>query len=564
MGIKNQVVQLLEQGKSIIPVYNKQPVVKWLEYQDRLPTIEEWDKWLLNHKINGYAIITGKISNLTVIDIDLDKFEEDPSTLWNLYPTDCIVRTPGGYHLYYEYNESWNTNTGIAELYGADVRSDGGIIVGTGSIHPSGKSYEVVKSGAPSYLPTAPYKSTSKPTPNNQPTHLQQLLRGVEDGGRNTAATTLAGYLFKQKLPIDIIRQLLHNWNLNNKPPLPKQVINSTINSVSRYHDQDKTEQTSQLSLMNFKEYLTEYAQTDIQWTIPGWLPESTIAFMVAPPGSYKTWLLLDLAVSIAGGFDFLGKYTVPKSGPVIIFQQEDFHGQLIQRTLTILQSKITKAEGDIYVPEDLPIYFHPDRSLKLNNPDHLEQLEHMIQDIQPSLIIIDPLYSATSVDDYMSKTAEQMFPLKTFRDKYGVSFLVAHHAKKQKQGTGSPDRLDLWGSQFLNAFLETGLQIQKTAEDTIEIHRHFKVSGAVPLLSVQFDIHTDFPIKYEPHISAEEPSVVFDETTIIKYLHSRKGATLEQIVSKFDIHPDHLTKQLSLLIMSGKISESNGVYRTK
>ena len=55
------------------------------------------------------------------------------------------------------------------------------------------------------------------------------------------------------------------------------------------------------------------------------------------------------------------------------------------------------------------------------------------------------------------------------------ASFLVAHHTTKYAD---SMERSRLWGSQFLNALLETGWQVKRSKNNSsIIIRRHFKVA---------------------------------------------------------------------------------------
>ena len=49
----------------------KRPVLtNWKEFQTRLPTHEEIDKWWTDYPSSCVAVVTGKISNITVLDVD--------------------------------------------------------------------------------------------------------------------------------------------------------------------------------------------------------------------------------------------------------------------------------------------------------------------------------------------------------------------------------------------------------------------------------------------------------------------------------------------------------------
>lgn len=239
---------------------------------------------------------------------------------------------------------------------------------------------------------------------------------------------------------------------------------------------------------------------------VEDWLPDKSITFLISPPESYKTWILLDLAVSISGNVPFLGRYRVNNPGPTLIIQQEDSHTGLTDRLALIVEQKMganANLDGDSWqIPAmpDLPIYVHPSRMLRFDNKKVLEELEKQIEAIKPRVVMIDPLYSTTAaVDNYMADLANQMMVLKTWRDKYGCSFVLAHHSKKNLD-PDSTAREDSWGSQFLNAFLEAGWQVRRNprlAPNEVVVRRHSKVMGNQSPISLTFDISTKYPMKY-------------------------------------------------------------------
>ena len=62
---------LLGHGFSIIAVgNNKKPLFGWKDYQKKKASADEVEKWTGMDSFAGFAIVTGKISNLFVLDID--------------------------------------------------------------------------------------------------------------------------------------------------------------------------------------------------------------------------------------------------------------------------------------------------------------------------------------------------------------------------------------------------------------------------------------------------------------------------------------------------------------
>lgn len=529
MTINEYAAEYADSGWSILPVRpeEKRPyMTNWLQYTHTRASKPTVDNWFTNLAGAGVGVVTGKISNMVVLDVENDcptPIEE----LLRRYPTQMISRTgSGGYHLFYQYPTTVNKVSNRVKLFeGADLRADGGFIVLPPTRHVNGNCYEWVKRGPLGAFPMAFLDMSAQPKVQGEG-WITEALRGVSEGGRNDACARLAGYFFKKGLTFDIVEALLLEWNERNDPPLPIREVQTTLKSIERMHSggetnftsvefsndsQLTTTQQSTFDVMRMTDYVRGYGGDGVSWLVGDWLPDKSITFLVSPPESYKTWILLDLAVSVSAGVPFLGRYSVNDRGPTLIIQQEDSHSGLTDRLALIAEQKlgaIPKLEGDrwqIPVMPDLPIYVHPSRMLRFDNKKVLEEMEKQIQAIRPKVVMIDPLYSTTSVDNYMAASAEQMMVLKTWRDKYGCSFVIAHHSKKNLD-PDSTAREDSWGSQFLNAFLEAGWQIRRNprlAQNEVVVRRHSKVMGNQSTIALTFDISTVYPMKYQ--VSARE-----------------------------------------------------------
>lgn len=511
-------------GWSILPVKpdEKRPYMSnWLQYQHSRASDSMIEGWFTRLSGAGIGAVTGKISNMVVLDVEswcTTPIEE----ILKKYPTQMVARSgSGGWHLYYQYPLGVSKVSNRVGIFnGADLRADGGFIVLPPTIHPNGNRYEWVQRGPLGTFPLALLDIESRPTVQNEG-WIVEALRGVSEGGRNDTCARLAGYFFKKGINADIVESMLLEWNERNDPPLPVREVRTTIKSIERSHsgadtqftkvefENDQTEREQKentFDVMKMVDYVKGYGGDGVSWLVEDWLPDASITFLISPPESYKTWILLDLAVSVSAGVPFLGSYTVNYTGPTLIIQQEDSHSGLTDRLALIVEQKLglnAKLEGDAWqVPSmpDLPIYVHPSRMLRFDNKKIIEELERQIEIIKPKVVMIDPLYSTTSsTDNYMSDLANQMMVLKAWRDKYGCSFVIAHHSKKNLD-PDSTAREDSWGSQFLNAFLEAGWQIRrnpKLAQNEIIVRRHSKVMGNQKPISLTFDISTKYPMKY-------------------------------------------------------------------
>ncbi len=557
-------------------------MVPWVEYQSRRPTEEEIRRWWQQYPNANIGVVAGKVSGIVVIDLDLDKDDnENGAKIYEQAPTDLIVKTGrGGYHLYYRYPEDVDhIPNRVGLLPGVDVRADGGYVVAPPSAHSSGRLYKWVRRGEPGKLPSYLVGLLTSHTPverddkESSSKWLSDLLAGVREGQRNDACAKLCGYLFGKGIPKDVVLTIVRQWNEKNHPPLPDHEVVATVKSVYKtaYHRgavlQKSRPQdggtgrvsTSPFSVVNIREYMVHHGNNQISWLVQDWLPEATIGFVVAPPGSYKTWLTFDMAVSVATGTPFLGKYPVQRTGPVLLIQQEDFHGDIAQRLAIILQSRLgLRAEvtgGDqfeVKVPPEIPIYIHPDRNLRFADQVVMDALELRIRELRPALVVLDPLYSAAMTDDYMAKSAEQMLRLKVMRDRYGCSFLVAHHTTKH---AGNMERSRLWGSQFLNALLETGWQVKRSENDSsIVVRRHFKVAkNPAEDVRVEFDIDTDNPpyrycTKVLAGTEAAENGIDLNSKILDLLGGSEKPMSITEIADALGVHRSTISRRMKAL----------------
>lgn len=537
MTISEQAMEYVDSGWSVLPVKpeEKRPfMTNWLQYTKTRASREMVSSWFASLTGAGVGAVTGRISGIIVLDVEHDcpiPIED----ILRKYPTGMVSKSGGGgRHLFYNYPRGVGRISNRVRIFdGADLRADGGFIVLPPTRHPNGRQYEWVKKGPLGAFPLALLDLRSESMTGNEG-WITEALRGVTEGGRNDTCARLAGYFFKKGMNYDIVEALLLDWNEKNDPPLPVREVRTTIKSIERSHafageqftsvefEDDKpeasktAEQNSTFDVVKLTDYVEAYGGEGVSWAVDKWLPDHSITFLVSPPESYKTWILLDLAVSVSAGVPFLGQFAVKSPGPIILIQQEDSHEGLTDRLALITEqklgavAKLDPEKGSWQIPTipDLPIYIHPSHMLRFDNPKVLEELEEQIKTIRPRVVMIDPLYSTTAaVDNYMADLANQMMILKTWRDKYGCSFVIAHHSKKNVD-PDSTAREDSWGSQFLNAFLEAGWQIRrnsKLAQNEIVVRRHSKVMGNQAPVSLTWNISTVYPMKYSIDIHQYE-----------------------------------------------------------
>lgn len=234
-------------GFSIFPLRQKEkrPLGEWKKYQYNPPTISELDQWEKEYLKNNWAIVTGKISGIVVIDIDNVEAYQKSGVVFPETPT---VSTGKGFHLYFKHPGILIPNGVQTVRDWFDVRGDGGYVVAPPSIHPNGNKYKWVDNQSPWDINFAALpkwlipeisgiknhsNSRSSKNKNNSDSNWGTLLaNGATEGGRNDAATRLAGHYIGLGLPYDEVLGITKVWNHKNNPPLSDNEITSVVKSI--------------------------------------------------------------------------------------------------------------------------------------------------------------------------------------------------------------------------------------------------------------------------------------------------------------------------------------------
>lgn len=158
---------------SVVPVKSgtKEPAVMWKNYQHQFMS-ESLVPQFFNPHIN-IAIVTGRISDLTVLDVDdAGKFNEFYNFERLEEQSGVVIKTPRGYHFYFKYNPA--VKTAQHSNYGFDLKSDGGLVVAPPSVVNQHR-YFFLKSGGITEMPAELKKKLLRLQESKNPS-LERIL----------------------------------------------------------------------------------------------------------------------------------------------------------------------------------------------------------------------------------------------------------------------------------------------------------------------------------------------------------------------------------------------------
>jgi hypothetical protein len=123
----------------------KQPCIKWKEFQERVPTVEEMTRWFTHWPTAGLALVLGPVSGVFVLDVDGPEAHAALVTRLGGEPVAPKAlsgsRKPCRYHLFFHHPELPTKAKATPWHPKLEFRGKGGIVIIPPSLHKSGNRY---------------------------------------------------------------------------------------------------------------------------------------------------------------------------------------------------------------------------------------------------------------------------------------------------------------------------------------------------------------------------------------------------------------------------------------
>lgn len=251
------------------------------------------------------------------------------------------------------------------------------------------------------------------------------------------------------------------------------------------------------------------------EWLIHDIWTQGACGIIAGSPKSFKSYVALDIAFSLATGLPFLGHYKVHKPGPVLYIQEEDSLPTIGKRLGEIANGRSPRHHPRFYMaledgelrwgpPQVPPIYAKVRRGLILSEPEWHEWLDEELSKREYRAVILDPmmmLVGDVEENRYAEMTNRFFRPLKQLAEKYAVAVILIHHTKKAghtgRRGTA------LLGSQAAHAWTEDMLHVDKPNDKSskLTVLRESKFAEAIWF-------------KMQPTVSQQrwEPNLLFED----------------------------------------------------
>jgi AAA domain len=223
----------------------------------------------------------------------------------------------------------------------------------------------------------------------------------------------------------------------------------------------------------------------------PRWLVEElwgarAVGVIGGAPKCAKTWLGLDLALSVATGTACLGRYAVPEPGPVLVYLAEDALLVVRQRIEGMARHRrmdLARVEIHVITAPVLRLDRGPDRA----------RLWETTRRLRPRLLVLDPLVRLHGIDEnHAGEVAELLAYFRSLQRQLDLAVLLVHHTRKNAAG-GVAAGVGLRGSSDIHAFGDSNLYLRRNRDHLVlsSEHRAAPASAPVPLELVTTNVHT-------------------------------------------------------------------------
>ena len=404
--LANCALKLAEAGFRVFPAYGivdgkcecgnpncnapgKHPAIKgWKQKatSDK-EQIMTWWKRCGNH---NPAIATGK--GLVVLDVDGETGKESLRKLEEEYgalpPTQCVL-TGRGIHYYFHSDIPLQNSTSVLGKK-LDIRGEGGLVIGDGGAHVSGRSYTWCGHNNPSNLPLAelPAWIPERLHRIEQDEKYKECEKKVEEPGfslpegmiqEGTRDTTLYKYGCYLRgvcgKDMEQIRKELFRINDTKcNPPLEDEQIRKIIHQVDKFARKGGAEEDFDSIHPVGLVCAADVEDEEACFILFPYLPEGQLTLIQGNPGDGKTAFACWFAALVSRG-QALGGLSC-EQGNILLLSVED--------DMPVLKKRYVASGGDV----NRCFFVSNASGLSFTSPE----IEQYIQEKKIRLVIFDPL----------------------------------------------------------------------------------------------------------------------------------------------------------------------------
>jgi len=303
---------------------------------------------------------------------------------------------------------------------------------------------------------------------------------------------------------------------------------------------------------------VAELASDEIaqRWLVEQLWCANAVGVIGGAPKCAKTWLGLDMALSVATGTPCLGRYAVPEPGSVLVYLAEDALPAVRERVEGMARHRGLDLEGVEMHVVTAPV-------LRLDQDRDRTRLWETIRRLRPRLLVLDPLVRLHGIDEnHAGDVAELLGYFRSLQRQLGLSVLLVHHTRKNGADGAGPGQ-GLRGSGDIHAFGDSNLYLQRTQEYLMLSSEH---RAAPPAPPVYLKLVADEAVTAHLEVVAKRPEEKGRglEEQVLDLLAQGQVLTRTRLRDSLAVKNERLGEVLESLERAGRVVRTSGVWQRR
>ena len=291
------------------------------------------------------------------------------------------------------------------------------------------------------------------------------------------------------------------------------------------------------------------------RWLVTGLWSEEAVGIIGGEPKCCKSFLALDLAVSVAAGTPCLRRFPVTQSGRVLLYAAEDaLH--VVRRRL----EGICAAAALQLATLDVQVITAP--TVRLDLAADRASLDETVAKLRPRLLVLDPFVRLHRIDENASgEVAPLLAYLRELQRRHGVAVAVVHHAKKGGGRVRAGQALR--GSSEFHAWGDSNLYLRRHGDDLTLTVEH-RAAPSMPAIALELAQRGDaLALEVIERRSMPEPAPTsVDERIAAALAKTDDPVALPDLRAACRVRNATLYARLAALTAEGRVVRSGDGYR--
>ena len=294
------------------------------------------------------------------------------------------------------------------------------------------------------------------------------------------------------------------------------------------------------------------------RWLVESLWARAGVGFIGGSPKCCKSFLALDLALSVASATPCLGRFEVLDPGPALVFFAEDPPGVVRQRLSALTRQRALDLAS-------VPLHVITASGLRLDLERDQLRLDRTLAALQPRLLLLDPFVRLHRINENDAGEVSRVLAfLRQLQRQHDVAVIVVHHTRKNGPA-GVQAGQGLRGSGDFHAWTDSALYLRRKRDQLVLTTEHRAAPAPPPLalaLSASPDGSAHLEIVDPGHDPPTDPDL---PGRILDALDQLDGpATRETLRGTLRVRNERLGPALRQLAASGDIVRTADGWRRR